>query len=150
MKKYETIEEVIKEHSDRLRCYYCGSDIERISHVINSYHDDASGALEQIKSFRDDLLTYLRAIALVVDMAANASTHREKNARLRGMVELLESAIDKLRKASFEFTLNHRWASYDIFRSDYPTRHLVDRIHELEDELRETKEAISNENIRSN
>lgn len=136
MKRPTTLDEIIKEHSERLRCYHCGTDVEKIAHIVNDYHDTAVRAMSDVKEFRDDLQVYLRAIALVLDMTANASTHREKNARLRGACELLESAIGKLRESSFEFMLGRHGMSADIFRSDYPTRHLVERIHTLEDALK--------------
>ena len=41
--------------------------------------------------------------------------HREKNARLRGCIELLETGIV-------------RGMTADVFRSDYPTRHLLDSV----------------------
>lgn len=141
MKTPKTLDDVIKEHAERLRCYHCGTPEEKVAHIISDYHDTAVRAMSDVKEFRDDLQVYLRAIALVLDMTANASTHREKNARLRGACELLESAIGKLRESTFEFTLGRHGLSADIFRSDYPTRHLVDRIHELEDELKEAKNA---------
>lgn len=136
MKTPKTLEQVIKEHSERIRCYHCGTDEEKIAHIISDYHDAAVRAISDVKEFREDLQVYLRAIALVLDMTANASTHREKNARLRGACELIESAIAKLRESSIEFTLGRHGLSADIFRSDYPTRHFVERIHALEDELK--------------
>lgn len=139
MKTPQTIPDIIKEHSERLRCYHCGTDEEKIAHIIQDYHDNAVRALNEVKYFRDDLQTYLRAVALVLDMVGNASSHREKNARLRGALELLESGIGRLRESTFEFTLGCRLLSNDIFRSDYPTRQLLERIHALEDELKQLK-----------
>jgi hypothetical protein len=69
-------------------------------------------------------------------MTGNAGTHAEKNARLRGAIELLESAVEKLRHQHLEdlFSIYH-WP--DVFRSDYPTRSLMERIHDLERQLKE-------------
>ena len=135
----KSIKAILQDHSERLKCYTCGTDEERIAHIISDYHNAAVRAISDVKLFRDDLQCYLRGVALVLDMTANASTHREKDARLRGAIELLESAIEKLRNSTCEFTLSHGRQASDIFRSDYPTRHLLHRIHELESELQSAR-----------
>lgn len=139
MRTPATIADIIKDHSERLRCYHCGSDEEKIAHIIRDYHDHATEAIGKVKAFRDDLQTWLRAIALVLEMTGNASTHAEKNARLRGALELLESAIGKLRDHEIEFSMSYRFNAHDVFRSDYPTRHFLERIRELEHELKEAR-----------
>lgn len=120
--------------------YYGGDGLaKRLHRLISHYNMTAANALATTKSFRDDMLTWLRAMSLVGEMAGNAGTHAEKNARLRGMVELIESAIQKIQNQRMEF--NYRWWNHeDIFKSDYPVRQFVDRIHELERENESLKQ----------
>lgn len=137
--KTPTISELIKSHRDKLGIHFSGDEAEQIGSLFNRYHEIATEALREQKQFNDDLATYLRALVLVLDMTANASTHGEKNARLRGAIELLESAIGKVRDHQFGIAFCSRRFSSDVFRSDYPTRQFVDRIHQLEQELEQTK-----------
>lgn len=91
------------------------------------------------KRFRDDMHAYFRALIIVLDMTGNASTHAEKNARLRGAIELLERMVEQLRGRDLEIIFSHyRWA--DAFASDFPTRRMMDRIHELESEIASLKQ----------
>jgi hypothetical protein len=44
----------------------------------------------------------LRALSMVIDMAGNGATHREKSARLRGCSEMIESENGKLLRQQFD------------------------------------------------
>jgi hypothetical protein len=68
-------------------------------------------------------------------MTGSASTHGEKAARLRGLSEMIEGGIAKLREIHFEDMSLHRWFWPDVFRSDFPVRVYKQRIHELEDRI---------------
>lgn len=126
---------VLERHEQQIGRRYAGAALhERVDLLCTAYHVAAVSSLAQAMSFRNDLLTYFRAMSLVVEMAGNAATHTEKNARLRGMSEILESAVERLRQQDFEVDRYH-WSWPDVFRSDYPTRHFLSRIHELEREL---------------
>jgi hypothetical protein len=74
----------------------------------------------------------------MLEMVGNGYTHQEKGARLRGMIELLEGNIEKLQNAQLDFTRTY-WHWEDAFKSDFPTRELVRRIHELESEVETLK-----------
>jgi hypothetical protein len=107
---------------------------------LRHYEDKAVSALRDTKQFRDDMLTYFRALVIVLDMTGNAATHAEKNARLRGAVELLEQMAERLR---LEIVFSHfHWR--DAFASDWPTRRLLERVHELERELSELRSSQAN------
>lgn len=85
-----------------------------------------------------DYLTYFRALVIVLEMTGQAATHREKDARLRGAIELLEGMIQKLRYSDLGAMLGgFRWP--DIFRSDWPQQRLLDRVRVLEAELAEAR-----------
>lgn len=135
----EQIETLIREHSDKLRYHQgFGSNAERVRTILRHYEDKASDALRNTKQFRDDMLTYFRALIIVLDMTGNAATHAEKNARLRGAVELLERMVEQLRRHDLEIMFSHfQWR--DAFGSDWPTRRLQERINDLESELNALK-----------
>ena len=116
------------------------SAAEDVRAVLREYEDKATRALSDVKRFRDDMVTFFRALALCLEMVGSAQTHGEKNARLRGAIELLESHLESLRRSDIDFLFSHfRWR--DVFSADWPTRRLLDRIHELERELGEAKSA---------
>ena len=140
----DAIRDIVKEHEKVVRWSY-GADLdEKIRHVLRHYQDDTTNHLVAIKHFRDDVITWLRAMAIVADMTSQAATHAEKNARLRGMVEVVESAIKKLRDREIDFNMTW-WQWPDVFRSDYPTVHYVRRIHELEAQIKELEEQLKGE-----
>lgn len=117
----------------------------RLENIIERYERIGVANVDASKHFRDEMLTFVKAWAMIVDMAANASTHTEKNARLRGMLELLESAARKLY--DLKFGVDTSWFRHeDVFASDYPTLHYVRRIHELEDELKRLKKEPASPN----
>lgn len=129
---------IMRKHEEVIRhsCYMPANI--RLERILNHYQHIASDALLGVRHFRDDVVVELRAMSLIVDMALNAGTHSEKNARLRGMTDLLESAIRKLREEEFKFS--SAWYHWDdVFRSDAPTRLLMNRIHELEAEVEALK-----------
>ena len=133
----DAIHKLILEHQSKQNYHQgFGSPAEKVKGILREYEDKTVKAYSGVKHFRDDMLTYFRALSLVLTMAGNASTHAEKNARLRGAIELLESAVEKLRHQHLEdlFSIYH-WP--DVFRSDYPTRSLMERIHELERQVKD-------------
>lgn len=131
------IQNLINEHQDRQNYHHgFGTPAEKIKTILREYEDKTTRAYSDVKHVRDDMLTFFRALALVLNMTGEAATHGEKNARLRGAIELLESAIEKLRHQNLESLFDiYRWP--DLFRSDWPTRRLMDRIHDLERQLKD-------------
>jgi hypothetical protein len=122
-------------HTDTLR--------ERIESVMSEFENRTANALQAAKEFRDRMVIDLRALSMVVTMAGNASTHREKDARLRGASELLEGAIDRLQREQFDLAVLRGPFFDSVFKSDFPTRHMVERIHELEREVEELNKALN-------
>lgn len=120
-----------------------GTPRERLDQLLNSMRQRELDAIAGCKAFRDDCINWLRAVSMIVESVGNASTHGEKAARCRGAVELVESAIDKLRRRNFDGP--HSWQFWmdDCFRSDYPTREFMRRIHELEDELASARSELA-------
>lgn len=113
-----------------------GTPAQKVKGILREYEDKTTKAYSDVKHVRDDMLTFFRALALVLNMTGEAATHAEKNARLRGSIELLETAIEKLRHQNLESLFDiYRWP--DLFRSEWPTRRLMERIHDLERQVKD-------------
>lgn len=141
------IERIVAEYEDKFRVSHWGSDSlsKRIHAVIEHYVRQAANAVSAEKNSRDNTITWLRAMGLVVDMAGNAGTHQEKNARLRGVAEAVESAITHLQNVRVDF-YNSYWRDHeDIFKTDYPVREYIHRIHELEDQVKQLQQQNGHE-----
>ncbi len=138
----EQIRKTIDSHEDQQHFKYCGPLPERLKEVLAWYHNRTVQTIDGVRQFRDDLLIYFRALSLTLEMTGNASTHREKAARLRGAIEVIEHACEKLRREQFEF--HHFWRGWpDIFHSDYPQKEYLDRIHGLEQQVEDLKRQLS-------
>lgn len=106
--------------------------------AIDGYKSAETKALTKLKSFKEDVLVYLRAIALVAETVGNGGTHREKDARLRGLISQIESAIQRVRDDEEQFVKSW-YTKPDLFRSDYPVGRYMERIRELENENKKLK-----------
>lgn len=131
------IQKLIAEHQQKQNYSQgFGTPAQKVKAILREYEDKAVKAYSDVKHVRDDMLTFFRALALVLNMTGEAATHAEKNARLRGAIELLETAIEKLRHQNLESLFDiYRWP--DLFRSEWPTRRLMERIHDLERQVKE-------------
>jgi hypothetical protein len=107
-----------------------GGPAARLRVVIKHYRDMVTNSLASSEKFRDDLHAWLRGMAICLDMVANGSTHSEKNARLRGAIEVTEQTIQKVIDQRFNFD-NLYWRWQDTFKSDFPTREILRRKNEL-------------------
>ena len=135
------LQEYVQRYQEKFSIRCGGSLKEKLVHALNEYEAIASKALSNAKLTTDDTVTWMRSIALVLEMVGNASTHSEKNARLRGCIELTESAIERLRKIEFTFHYN-RYDSPDLFGSDYPVRHAMSKLHEAEYTIKDLQAQI--------
>lgn len=131
--------EVLRMHEEVVNPSRSGTPAERLTLLVLYHRNKVADTLAGVRTFRDDLIVQFRALAIVIESAGNAQTHAEKNARLRGFSEIVEGAIARLRAESFDFDR----ASYrqwpDLFHSDFPYRHYLERIHQLEQEVQELK-----------
>lgn len=135
-----SLEALAKTYEDRQRRHTHAPLDERLTRLLEHYERKAVEATEAIKRWNDDVVVYLRALAIVAESAGNASTHGEKNARLRGMVEQIETAIQHLRERDLDLFWGS-WRFPDLFRSEYPVRYYVEQMRELERELDALKKA---------
>lgn len=111
------------------------SYLSRLKKVLEYYKHEQLKALSIVKAFREDVSIWMRAIAMVASTAGNASTHREKDARIRGLVSLVESCIQKIREEQKYFH-EYYTDSPDLFRSDYPVQQYIQEIRCLEAEIK--------------
>jgi hypothetical protein len=126
-----------------------------LSNIFRHKRELVASAINQTRNFQGDVLTFLRAFSLMLETVASAATHGEKASRLRGLMELVESAARKIRETQFrEVNSWNGGIAEDVFRCDYHVRHFIDkanqaeyRVKELEKELAEIKDINSLENL---
>lgn len=116
-----------------------------VKNIISTYRNNETRALAKLKSFKEDVLIYLRAIALLAETVGNAGTHKEKDSRLRGLIAQIETAIQKVRDERERFTDSYYWSKPDLFRSEYPVQRYLEKIRELEVEIKKLKGESTNE-----
>lgn len=134
------IDAAMRKIENEIRYFYRDSLDKRIEHAFAHHARQVENAAGHVQLFLTDLVVYLRAIALVADMVSHASTHSEKNARLRGLIEQIETAIQKVRESNFRFADDWYWsAPTDAFRSDYPTREYVQQLRDRDAEIKRLK-----------
>lgn len=135
VKLVERVEKVIEEHSRNIHGYVSeyGDPAEKLQSILHYHERTSSRSISYINQFRDDMVRYLRAMAMIGEMTGNAATHAEKNARLRGMVELIEGSISTLLNIHIEAN-SLSWSYKDIFASNYPVREYIDALHKVEHE----------------
>lgn len=127
----------LKEHEEEISTYY-GAETRRLKlrGLLDYYRNAGANSIASAKHLRDEIVIELRALAIVAEMAGNGSTHHEKNARLRGLTEIIEGAIERLHNITFDAVRDHLWARESLFRSDYPTRHYVAEIQRLQSDVK--------------
>lgn len=136
------LNKVVEEHETTVRCHHATRLDGRVRSLLENYRHQAAEGLRCMKQFRDDCIVFLRALDLSVCMVGNGATHAEKNARLRGMSEIIARVVSDLRTQEFELAYRH-YNFPDFFVSDYPSRAFVERIRALEYERDELKRQLS-------
>lgn len=136
----DELQTLLDKHMDKQRFYHNHGKLkDQLAEILVTYERQAENAIASGKAIVEDMCVYLRSFAMILDMVGNASTHREKDARLRGCVEMVESAIQALRNEKERVTDLNWYGHPDIFRSDYPVREHKRRIYELENEVKRLK-----------
>jgi hypothetical protein len=75
-----------------------------LERVLERKRDMVTQTIARTREFQQDVLTFLKAFVFTLEMVASASTHAEKAARLRGLMELVDSAARKVRERQFHET----------------------------------------------
>lgn len=141
----EKIKQLIKRHADSIHTHHCGDEAEQIASILNHYERTAASAIGEKKDAIDGTLVYFRSLVMLCESIGMAHTHGEKNARLRGLVELLNSAIGKLKQEKTDALLNN-WEMYSWSYSDYPYRGVIEKYNDLKRENEELKKLIPKQN----
>jgi hypothetical protein len=115
-----------------------GTHIERLKAVLQQYERKAADAIANVRRFRDGLTVELRALAICLEATLAACTHAEKNARLRGFLELVSATARRIAEQSIDFG----WENWSLdaplvhdgllSRMREENRRLQDRVLELE------------------
>jgi hypothetical protein len=140
----EKINEVIKRHEKSLHCYRCGDEAEKIASIINDYERTAASEIAKRKVLIEQTLVYFQSVGMLCETVGMASTHGEKSARLRGLIELLNSAIGKLREEQTENLLEN-WRSFSWGFGTYPYQSIIRKYDELKQENEFLKSKLSSE-----
>lgn len=127
----EELQAIVARHNERQGCYRAIGLPDQVASIIGEYERAATDAIAYSKRFGEDMLTWLRALACQLQIVGNGATHGEKAARLRGLVELVETAIQKVRESSVSYSYSYRHAP-DLFTCDFPTRDLLRSLRETE------------------
>ena len=112
---------------------------ERIESLFHWQHHDLENSLGHLERFTSDLIIWIKSLETVAESVALAETHTEKNARIRGLIEVISITVNKLRQANFDFTSGHYWRAPDAFRADSPTRQFVKQLREKDAEIKRLK-----------
>lgn len=123
-----------------------GSDRDlaaRVQRCIDHYTRMAAQAVSNAHGFKDGTVSWLRGIAINAQAVSWASTHHEKDARLRGLIEVVENAISKIDQARFDDHTSPWNGVVDSWmRSDFPTREMRRRIFDLEKEIERLRKQV--------
>jgi hypothetical protein len=136
------VHEFVEAKQKEFRSYFsCGSLLDQVAHVVETAERGSRTAIADKRKLIEDALVYFRSVILIAESIGMAATHAEKAARLRGLIELLNSAISKLRNDQQEHLLQN-WESFSWGYSDYPYHRILEKYSELERQNKQMKEAL--------
>lgn len=115
---------------------------EKIENLIDRYKSIADNVNTNAIEFQREFEVWLRAQAMVVEMTGKAVSEDEKNARLRGLLELIEDAVGKLKKHQFDLTLNDL-NTVGFCKTEFPVRELMRKNEKLEARCKELEEKLN-------
>jgi hypothetical protein len=122
--------------------HYSGTLTERACAVIGHAQHQAARAVADKMQVIEDMKVYVRGMSMAAEMVAIASTHGEKNARLRGMIELMNSTSGKLNDKHQDELLN-TWRFTTYGNSDLPYQSILRKYDELKRENEELKRKLN-------
>lgn len=132
----EEIEKIIKRFESDEQYHHSGSVSYKVKQLLGTYQNRTAQAIADKKSLMDDCVIYFRSIAMLIESASMGTTHRDKEARLSGLIELVENTLQKFQNGQTDQLLNStRYFSFNM--SDYPYRAALRRLRRENAELRE-------------
>lgn len=111
----------------------------RVYQLTKAMNDKYRRQYTFTKSLAEDVVSYLRAIALCLETVGNAPTHRAKSERVKGLLEQIASAVKNIRDWH-RCNIDSRYGTFpDLFETDFPVRDYLKQIHELKAEVKRLK-----------
>lgn len=120
---------------------------ERMYYMFQEAHSGSLKAIADKKELTEDALVYFRSIIMIAESIGMAGTHAEKSARLRGLIELLNTAISKLRNNQQQDILHH-WDTFSWSYSEYPYRRMIDEYNQLKRENERMNKLLTENNVK--
>lgn len=128
----------LREQMKAFRIHWAGSPEQLLDAVLQHERTHTESAISGAKDFRDNCLIMLKSLEVVIESVECASTHSEKNARLRGLADVIHRYQDRLGRFEFCFDRTPWYSTYsDVFQREDPRMaRLRERIAELELQLK--------------
>lgn len=106
--------------------------VEKLKYIIQHYQEKTSDAIRKLEGAQTDFVIDVRALQAMVSTALMATTHHEKDARLRGLIDFLSNRIQDMER-SYGNLLScfYDYQNYR-FKSLYPIRNILDKWRQAE------------------
>ena len=131
-----TIEKIASEHNWYLNTRHLP---DMIKSLVDHAGREGDTAVKEMKSILDAMISYWRGMEIVAESVSDAGTHKEKDARLRGLLDVIERAIQRSTEFSYEFGVRHYPTYQDLFKSDFGVRDIMRKMREQEAEIKRLK-----------
>lgn len=138
----QKLKKFIEQHEKSIHIYHAGDDVEKVAQIVNHYERIAAESIGKRKQFIEDALVYFRSVVMITETVGMAGTHAEKSARLRGLVELLNSVIEKLKHEQTENIMSN-WQGFNWDFSTYPYQSVLQKFDEKKRENEELKSRLA-------
>lgn len=117
---------------------------ERVQRCVDHYTRLAADTVSKSMTFKEGMVSWMRGIAINAQAVSWAHTHHEKDARLRGLIEVIETAISQIDELRLDDRMTQWSGAVDSWlKSDFPTREMRNRILDMEQEIRRLKAKAS-------
>ena len=127
----------LRDQMKAFRIHWSGSVEHMLDAVLQHERAHTEQAISGAKDFRDNCLIMLKSLEVVIESVECASTHSEKNARLRGLADVIHRYQDRIGRFDFCFDRTPWYSTYsDVFQREDPRiAKMRERIAELELQL---------------
>lgn len=90
---------------------------DRVKSLLRYMERGSQAQYHNVIAFRDQALIQFNALQIVVQMCLMGGTHHEKNARLRGLADVLSVAVEKMTQVSDRYFTQMNWR-WNLLESD--------------------------------
>lgn len=126
---YDRVQDMYK--ATRMRMGY--SLVDSISELVGFYHKESVRSTEARVRLEADMLGYLQGVCMVIEGIGMAATHREKEARVRGALDVVNVMVSRLRDSQGGGYRDGLFSGY--LGSDYAFRDVLRENREMKAEL---------------